>query len=585
MSDKYRFSGGTSFMSNGYAIWYQGLSKDDPNWLAVQQGKTYTKRMFYDRSLDQRSSFYEFTQFLLKIQQKEANKERRYIELKLQSMQLSRTEPDRYRAVWNAINSGQFGLAYTLLTERNQSIKELKEELKKSHFNNISHMNGFWNNQFSKFFEKKFAEVAKIKGEKLLSGFSESNLSIDSLVDDWIAELMNGSQGVIIESLTPMRERMKKELSDYFIKAGFMQAKDYSTDLFGNNQDLTSLTKNKSVYTNKTKNSNASKKRTRKSGTLIREIADSIGNAVGRGIAQEFAVTASQGRTGNSISINTGVFEKEIYKELSGQYGRVSQKADVTSIELFNSEINLQDTANEIFLKYGNDLQAGFNALLDKLEKTTKEGEEIFQVVTNVKGYRSKRDLIIAKEGNFKQRTQNLVKMKEKAEGIPAFSMEKLIFMLNNTVEGCIAEDETDNLVNYIAAVCAAWMWDDYTDLFSLSENGSNIQKIRMFNSGGMYYSASQIIEKTIEELLSSYKGSSFVVVDIQPPVFDADTMYENLKSHYPVPQNNDKAAWQSALAPRWEAMKDYVSTHGTISIKFKQSGLEKLLDNLQAYL
>ena len=57
--------------------------------------------------------------------------------------------------------------------------------------------------------------------------------------------------------------------------------------------------------------------------------------------------------------------------------------------------------------------------------------------------------------------------------------------------------------------------------------------------------------------------------------------MYENLKSRYPVPQNNDKEAWQSALAPRWNEMRDYVSTHGTISIKFKQSGLEKLLDNL----
>lgn len=35
MSGKYRFSGGTSFMSNGYAIWYKGLSEDKPNWLAV----------------------------------------------------------------------------------------------------------------------------------------------------------------------------------------------------------------------------------------------------------------------------------------------------------------------------------------------------------------------------------------------------------------------------------------------------------------------------------------------------------------------------------------------------------------------
>jgi hypothetical protein len=30
----YRFSGGTSFMSNGYVIWKNGLAGEDPNWLA-----------------------------------------------------------------------------------------------------------------------------------------------------------------------------------------------------------------------------------------------------------------------------------------------------------------------------------------------------------------------------------------------------------------------------------------------------------------------------------------------------------------------------------------------------------------------
>jgi hypothetical protein len=49
----------------------------------------------------------------------------------------------------------------------------------------------------------------------------DSNLTIDSLVDEWIEELMAGSDGVVMESLMPMRKRMKKELSDYFIKAGF----------------------------------------------------------------------------------------------------------------------------------------------------------------------------------------------------------------------------------------------------------------------------------------------------------------------------------------------------------------------------
>ena len=91
-----------------------------------------------------------------------------------------------------------------------------------------------------------------------------------------------------------------------------------------------------------------------------------------------------------------------------------------------------------------------------------------------------------------------------------------------------------------------------------------------MFNSGGYYYSASQIIRKTIDELLDNYKGSSFVVVDINPPSFDADSMYLSLKDKYPAPHSENKQEWQSALAPRWNDMRDYVSTHGTISIKIQ---------------
>lgn len=583
--DSYRFSGGTSFMSNGYAIWRHGLGDDEANWIAKQQGDTYIERMFYTRSLDQRSSFYKFTQFLSQIQQKEAEKEQKYIELKLTSMKLNTLDPDRYQAISKAIYNNQFGLAYTLLLERGQSIKELKEELEKKHFNNISHMNSFWNKQFSDFFEKKFSEIAQIKGDKLMSGFFESDVSVDSLVDDWIAELMSGSNGVIVASLEPMRKKMKDELSKYLVKAGLGQAEDYSANLFGNNQDITSLAKNKTVYTNKALKSNKANKRTRKASTIIREIAAGIGNAVGRGIAQEFAQTAAQGRDGNSISLNTGEFKKEIYKELSGQFGKVNQKADVMSIEIFNSTINLQDLARQVFSEYGDDLQGGLEALVKQLEQSVKEGEQIFQVSTNVKGYRSKRDLMIAQEENFKQRTQNLVKMAKEAQDIPAFSMEKLIFMLNNTVDGCIAENQIHNLTNYIAAVCVAWMWDDYTDLFSVSESDSMIQKIRLFNSGGIYYSASQIIGQTLDELLSKYQGSSFVVVDIKPPSFDADEMYMSLKDEHPVPDNNNKQDWQNVLAIRWNKMRDYVASNGTISIKFRQAGLENIIGKLQQYL
>lgn len=54
-------------MSNGYVIWKNGLDGEKPNPYAVKQGNTYIDRMFYTRSMDVRSSFYEFVGFLYRI--------------------------------------------------------------------------------------------------------------------------------------------------------------------------------------------------------------------------------------------------------------------------------------------------------------------------------------------------------------------------------------------------------------------------------------------------------------------------------------------------------------------------------------
>jgi hypothetical protein len=142
---------------------------------------------------------------------------------------------------------------------------------------------------------------------------------------------------------------------------------------------------------------------------------------------------------------------------------------------MFGGEYDIEKLASSVFDKYGYS-QDSYNKFIELLEEAAKQNAgQFFQISTNVKGYRSKRDLSIEGAGSFNQRTKKLMQMAQEAEGIPAFSMEKLIFMLNNTVEGCIADGETENLINYFAAVCTAWMWDDYTDLFSVSENKSSI--------------------------------------------------------------------------------------------------------------
>jgi len=60
-SNGWWFTGGTSFMSNGYVIYRDGLGGYDPNPFAIKQGNSYNSRLFDSRSMDKRSSYYKFT--------------------------------------------------------------------------------------------------------------------------------------------------------------------------------------------------------------------------------------------------------------------------------------------------------------------------------------------------------------------------------------------------------------------------------------------------------------------------------------------------------------------------------------------
>jgi hypothetical protein len=42
--------------------------------------------------------------------------------------------------------------------------------------------------------------------------------------------------------------------------------------------------------------------------------------------------------------------------------------------------------------------------------------------------------------------------------------------MLNNTIPDCLNEQGVHSIIDYIAAICVAYMWDDYTALMSVEE-------------------------------------------------------------------------------------------------------------------
>lgn len=574
------FGGAGSFMTNGYAIWRRGLDQEDPNPYAVHQGETYAQRMFYDRSLDSRSSFYKFYTYLLAIANKEAQKERSFLEKEFSRIQSEGLSTKLSTSIQTAIANDNFGFAYTLMLKNQQEFDELVREFNGGKFRNISHTNEFWNKQFSGFLKRKLEESVEIQDEKLGQKLNlNSNLTIDSLVNEWASELIFGSNGVVVSSIEPLKQQMKKELLQYFNKAGIVGVNSIFDNIFGVNNDLSKLTKNQTIRTSKGK-------RRRSIKTLAKEISDGIGSGVGKGLSQELITLSGQGKRG--VSFSTGKLMKHIKNEFTGKEDEVQQKGDTLSFQVFNGSFDLQAIANESFDEAIAPTKEQIEAFIDKIRKQAQITDEIFQITTNVKGYRSRMNLTIAKSASYSQRASDLIHMAQEAEGLPALSMEKLIFMFNNTMSGCLQENRIHYIEEYVAAICAAWLWDDYGELFSLAEDNGPIKKIRMFNSGGIYYSASQLIKTAAEQLSDNEKTKkqNFIKVDFAPPTFNADIYYAELKAKNPVPSlSASYDEWQGQLKKRWDAMRNKVLKEGKIHISIAQQELEKILGELSLYL
>jgi hypothetical protein len=85
-------------------------------------------------------------------------------------------------------------------------MQELKRELASSHFNNISHMNNFWREQFVEYVGQVLEDQVEIRDHQLMAKLTaDSSITIETLVDNWFDKMLTGSDGVILESLNPIR--------------------------------------------------------------------------------------------------------------------------------------------------------------------------------------------------------------------------------------------------------------------------------------------------------------------------------------------------------------------------------------------
>ena len=568
MSFEY-FKGDGSFIKNNYVIFREGLGGQDPNPIALDRGYEAGYSLLGKVSYHGNSSFSKLISYLERIQVREARKEREFISKKLTKLREVLPE-EYYIKISYALEKEDYSSAYTLLQNFHKDLSELRREISSNKFRSFQKTNSFWATSFANYLGEELERYLTFEGDKLIA--TGTGVKLDDLVNKFLTDKLGASNGIIAHGLELERERYLEQLEKVFRDKGIVPKNwNRSQPVFNKNRkkDYTSLARG--IKKNKDEESKS-----------IKAIGEALGNSIMWGIGSEIQAAVNAKRTG-STAIMTGRFERTTLSMLEDSFNQdVQQKGDLLTINVFTGEYDLDSIVKKIF---DNQPDITIEQLREEITKALPE-LEIFETSENIKGYRSNFDLKIEQEGNFNRRLANLKKL---ADNNDVFN--KLIFILINTTEGCLFDKRLDEIGNYIAASFAAWMWDDYDEIYNLNNKPSNYKKLHIFNSGGAYFTASTLMKAALEQLKNNYDEngmtkrnvSSLVNVDIKPGYY-SDKEYLHLIDLEEM-RISSSSDIQETLKKRWEAVKAAALERGNMSISIRQKELDKLLGNLEAII
>lgn len=564
------FRGGpTGFVKGRYIISPVPLGGDDyPNYSAKRIGEE-VRTQFRHPPSNINSTYGRFISLLKQIQQQEFEKEKRYLKLKLEKLRNLETDNQFLSLLESRINSEDFSGAYTLLQKRTYDLKAFLIEARKDQFNPAKSTE-FRKSLFGDFIKNFLKDKIETEKDKVvLKIVQNENATVDSLVEDFFKEqLSTGYVLGIDQAKKEYSEKLLQLFKEYNILPKGATSKSFIFTPGRKTRKFTNikvpLKKEKAIKVNET----------------IKKIFDQVKT----GLVTELQGATKASSDGTSIAITTGGFRKDYH-------GNVQIKADWEAFEVFSGTLDI----DSIIQQANKDLfdpnaEKDYQAFLQNVQQMIDEGEELFRITTNTKGYQSNFDLQIEGKGSFENRMDNLLSISQGTNSLTYDAVDKLIFLMNNTVEGAIADKSQHLISTYIGALCAGYMWDDYTNIFKKDIAPNGITTIHLFQQGTGYFPLSQIMKITISQLENlGTNPSSFVDVEITPASFDFEKQYiyiKNLKENIlPEEAKGKPDIYEPILQRRWDYIRNLGLKDGMMSVHFKQTELEKLLENLTGAL
>ena len=131
---RYFRGGQDGFIGGHYAIWPEGIGDYEPNLPARKIGNRNAVALIKDKSMHGNANYRKLVDYLKQIQQKEEDKERRLLTKELAKVSPEFVDVNLKNQIIQAINDGEFGMAYTLIIKRKQTLQQIKMELASKHF-------------------------------------------------------------------------------------------------------------------------------------------------------------------------------------------------------------------------------------------------------------------------------------------------------------------------------------------------------------------------------------------------------------------------------------------------------------------
>ena len=428
---KTAFRGGDiGFVRNHYVIWYDGLPAQyeeggayvtTQNLYAVNAGIQVREQIKHPKSGAQSGSIRLIKQ-METIAEHEREREIALIENKIKHLRLASPNnvPEAVNLAEQALEQGSLSTAYNWLMHFQTDINSLKNEIQTPQFKDISHMKEFWQVEFSKWLESLFKAEDKDKTSTFT--FNLETATIEDIINAYIDHVLASGQRDMIVGIDQIHDSIKTNLSNLLTK---LNISTKTSNLF-NKTNFSTLARAAAKAKHKAVSKTTKEK--------ISDIASYLGYQVARGMGQELG-TAAQASKFGKVEM-TGQTRKTL-----GDHSRVQIKGDI--IEYMGAAEGTVDidvltealagaVANQDWEQY-DILRSQLNALLLEIN------QPLFEVIYNVKGYQSRRDLAIAHISSLNAQTQGLQALAD-SNAFPALMFDKLIFLLYNTVTGALMD-------------------------------------------------------------------------------------------------------------------------------------------------